>query len=154
MGRYTRSMREIRCISTPQYLITCNLSSTQLRQKHLTAHVISDPWSRMYTALYFMEASSAIQMIRRARRGNSGYYTRPSRWLSSQNRSAHSSSPKLFKTNELCIAQAGGIATTGTQRILDIVPTDIHERCPVFLGSRDDVNDLLKFYKEVPKGSS
>ncbi|TFK29938.1 fructose-bisphosphatase [Coprinopsis marcescibilis] len=46
--------------------------------------------------------------------------------------------------------QAGGIATTGTQRILDIVPKDIHERCPVFLGSRDDVQELLKFYKDVP----
>ncbi|KAF8746048.1 hypothetical protein AX14_000118 [Amanita brunnescens Koide BX004] len=44
--------------------------------------------------------------------------------------------------------QAGGVATTGTQRILDIEPTGIHERCPVFLGSRDDVQDLLKFYKE------
>lgn len=46
--------------------------------------------------------------------------------------------------------QAGGIATTGTKRILDIVPKDIHERCSVFLGSRDDVQDLLKFYKDVP----
>lgn len=38
--------------------------------------------------------------------------------------------------------QAGGVATTGTQRILDIQPKSIHERCPVFLGSKDDVNDL------------
>ena len=43
--------------------------------------------------------------------------------------------------------QAGGIATTGTQRILDIVPKSIHERCPVFLGSREDVQDLMKFYE-------
>jgi fructose-1,6-bisphosphatase I len=49
----------------------------------------------------------------------------------------------------LCYIQAGGIATTGTKRVLDIVPTSIHERCPVFLGSRDDVLDLVKFYKEV-----
>ncbi|KAF7976690.1 hypothetical protein HWV62_5836 [Athelia sp. TMB] len=44
--------------------------------------------------------------------------------------------------------QAGGIATTGTKRILDIVPTSIHERCPVFLGSKDDVSDVMKFYKD------
>lgn len=50
--------------------------------------------------------------------------------------------------------KAGGIATTGTKRILDIVPTGIHERCPVFLGSRDDVQDLMKFYKEIPAESS
>lgn len=44
--------------------------------------------------------------------------------------------------------QAGGIATTGKGRILDVEPKSIHERCPVFLGSKDDVTDLLKFYEE------
>lgn len=38
--------------------------------------------------------------------------------------------------------QAGGVATTGEGRILDVQPQTIHERCPVFLGSKDDVNDL------------
>ncbi len=38
--------------------------------------------------------------------------------------------------------QAGGLATTGTERILDIQPTSIHQRCPVFLGSKEDVQDL------------
>ncbi|KAI0341815.1 fructose-1,6-bisphosphatase [Trametopsis cervina] len=47
--------------------------------------------------------------------------------------------------------QAGGIATTGKQRVLDVVPTSIHERCPIFLGSKDDVNDLIKFYEEAEK---
>ncbi|KAG1715690.1 hypothetical protein ID866_1453 [Astraeus odoratus] len=47
--------------------------------------------------------------------------------------------------------QAGGIATTGTKRILDLVPKSIHERCPVFLGSRDDVQDLMKFYEAESK---
>jgi len=46
--------------------------------------------------------------------------------------------------------QAGGIATTGKQRILDIEPKGIHERCSVFLGSRDDVQDLLKYYRDEP----
>ncbi|KAL9932911.1 hypothetical protein V8E36_008166 [Tilletia maclaganii] len=43
--------------------------------------------------------------------------------------------------------QAGGLGTTGKQRILDVQPTSIHERCPVFLGSKEDVEDLLKFYQ-------
>jgi len=43
--------------------------------------------------------------------------------------------------------QAGGLATTGSKRILDIQPTQIHERCPVFLGSKEDVQDLVKFYE-------
>ncbi|KAI0332135.1 fructose-1,6-bisphosphatase [Cubamyces sp. BRFM 1775] len=50
--------------------------------------------------------------------------------------------------------QAGGVATTGTKRILDIVPTNIHERCPVFLGSKEDVLDLMKFYQEAEKAKT
>jgi len=42
--------------------------------------------------------------------------------------------------------QAGGLATTGTQRILDVQPKSIHQRLPVFLGSKDDVEDLIKCY--------
>lgn len=45
--------------------------------------------------------------------------------------------------------QAGGIATTGRGRILDIVPTTIHERTSVFLGSKEDVQDVIRFYREA-----
>ncbi|KAJ2896755.1 Fructose-1,6-bisphosphatase [Coemansia aciculifera] len=38
--------------------------------------------------------------------------------------------------------QAGGKATTGTQRVLDIVPKHIHDRCPIFLGGTDDIADV------------
>lgn len=44
--------------------------------------------------------------------------------------------------------QAGGIATTGTGRILDVQPKSIHERCPVFLGSKEDVEELCVSLKE------
>ncbi|KAH3836298.1 fructose-1,6-bisphosphatase 1-like [Dreissena polymorpha] len=49
------------------------------------------------------------------------------------------------------VEQAGGMATTGTQRCLDIVPTDIHQRCPCYLGSRDDVQDVIDTYKKYQK---
>ena len=39
----------------------------------------------------------------------------------------------------LLCEQAGGYATDGTRNILDIEPTALHERSPLFLGSRDDV---------------
>ncbi|KAJ2756463.1 Fructose-1,6-bisphosphatase [Coemansia pectinata] len=38
--------------------------------------------------------------------------------------------------------QAGGKATTGSQRVLDIVPKHIHDRCPIFLGGGDDIADV------------
>eukprot|EP00871_Galdieria_phlegrea_P001979 jgi/Galph1/2782/GphlegSOOS_G1476.1 len=45
------------------------------------------------------------------------------------------------------VEQAGGKASTGTEKILDIIPHSIHQRAPVFLGSYDDVSDLELFYK-------
>lgn len=49
------------------------------------------------------------------------------------------------------VEQAGGLATTGTQRILDIQPVKIHERCPVYMGSKDDVQDVIDTYKKHGK---
>lgn len=45
------------------------------------------------------------------------------------------------------IEKAGGIATTGKMPILDVVPDSIHQRCPIFLGSPDDVNEVIQLYK-------
>lgn len=38
--------------------------------------------------------------------------------------------------------QAGGKATTGKERILDIMPEKIHQRVPVYMGSAEDVSDF------------
>lgn len=43
------------------------------------------------------------------------------------------------------IEQAGGKASTGKQRILDVVPEAIHQRTPVFLGSANDVDEVLSY---------
>lgn len=37
------------------------------------------------------------------------------------------------------VEQAGGMATDGTRRILDIEPAELHQRTPLFIGSKDDV---------------
>jgi len=43
---------------------------------------------------------------------------------------------------------AGGKATTGTgTRILDVEPTDLHQRTPLFVGSADDVDEVESFLK-------
>jgi len=46
------------------------------------------------------------------------------------------------------MAKAGGRATTGTIDILDVVPTSLHARKGIFLGSKGDVEDLIGFYKD------
>lgn len=46
------------------------------------------------------------------------------------------------------IEQAGGIATNGHQRIMDIKPTDIHQRMPFFGGSPEMVKEAMVFINE------
>lgn len=47
------------------------------------------------------------------------------------------------------VEQAGGLAIDGKQAVLDIVPTEIHQRTGIFLGSKEDVLDVQKFYDEA-----
>uniref|UniRef100_A0A3B3DDN2 Fructose-1,6-bisphosphatase 1 n=1 Tax=Oryzias melastigma TaxID=30732 RepID=A0A3B3DDN2_ORYME len=68
---------------------------------------------------------------------------------------ANEKSPKgklrlLYECNPIAflIEQAGGLATTGTQRILDVQPETIHQRVPFVVGSPDDVNEYLSFVQK------
>lgn len=47
----------------------------------------------------------------------------------------------LFELNPMAflMEQAGGAASSGRQRILDLVPKQVDERCPFFCGCREDV---------------
>ena len=47
----------------------------------------------------------------------------------------------LYECNPLAFVaeQAGGAATDGTARIMDISPSELHQRSPLYMGSRDEV---------------
>ncbi|XP_063902366.1 uncharacterized protein LOC135122039 [Zophobas morio] len=47
------------------------------------------------------------------------------------------------------IEAAGGRATDGKDNILDIIPTSIHQRSPICIGSRLDVSELATLYIEM-----
>lgn len=49
----------------------------------------------------------------------------------------------------LLLEVAGGKATTGTCDILDVVPKSIHQRVPVFMGSREDVEEFERLCAEA-----
>lgn len=55
----------------------------------------------------------------------------------------------LYEANPLAFIaeQAGGAATDGTTRILDKTPTKLHERTPLIIGSRAEVDRVLSFWK-------
>jgi fructose-1,6-bisphosphatase I len=45
----------------------------------------------------------------------------------------------------MILEQAGGAGSTGKGRILDVLPSEIHQRVPTFLGSIEDVYELDQF---------
>ena len=57
----------------------------------------------------------------------------------------------MYEANPMAmiVEQAGGAATTGRERILDIVPTQLHQRVPVFLGSKNEVERATAYHREA-----
>lgn len=57
----------------------------------------------------------------------------------------------LYEANPMAfiIEQAGGAATNGTQRILEIQPESLHERVAVFLGSKEEVERVTGYHHQA-----
>jgi fructose-1,6-bisphosphatase I len=57
----------------------------------------------------------------------------------------------MYEANPMgwLVEQAGGAASTGTQRILDIVPQKLHERVSVVLGSKNEVAQVASYFAKL-----
>merc|ERR1712086_462917 len=47
--------------------------------------------------------------------------------------------------------QAGGLSTTGTQRVMEVTPDVVHQRGPIVMGSKNDVQELIDAYAAAAK---
>ena len=56
----------------------------------------------------------------------------------------------MYEANPMgwIIEQAGGLATNGRDRILDIQPTQLHERVSVILGSKNEVERVTSYHRQ------
>jgi len=56
----------------------------------------------------------------------------------------------MYEANPMTfvVEQAGGLGSTGRQRILMLKPESIHQRVPVILGSRNEVERLEQYHRE------
>ena len=56
----------------------------------------------------------------------------------------------MYEANPMSfiVEQAGGISTTGRERIMEIAPENLHQRVPVILGSREEVQTVIDYHKE------
>jgi len=49
----------------------------------------------------------------------------------------------------MVVEEAGGMATDGKMRILDIEPQQLHQRVPLFIGSKNDVQNVMEIYNSA-----
>ena len=99
---------------------------------------------RPYSARYI--GSMVADIHRTLIKGGIFIYPHSKRYPSGKLRLMYECNPLSF-----IIEQAGGIAVDGEQRIMEIVPTSIHEQTPIYIGSKENVNILMDFlyrYKE------
>jgi fructose-1,6-bisphosphatase I len=56
----------------------------------------------------------------------------------------------MYEANPMAmiVEQAGGRATTGRERILDVKPAGLHQRVPVILGSKNEVERVTAYHRE------
>jgi fructose-1,6-bisphosphatase I len=55
----------------------------------------------------------------------------------------------MYENNPLAfiVHEAGGLSSDGRRRTLDLQPQSLHERSPLFIGSRDDVLEAEAFMR-------
>jgi len=58
----------------------------------------------------------------------------------------------MYEANPMAflVEQAGGTATNGRERILDLVPSKLHERVSVVLGSKNEVERVTGYHRAAP----
>ncbi|NIY84736.1 class 1 fructose-bisphosphatase [Vibrio hepatarius] len=57
----------------------------------------------------------------------------------------------LYEVNPMSfiVEQAGGAATNGRERLLSIKPESLHQRVPVILGAKEEVERVMRYYREM-----
>ena len=57
----------------------------------------------------------------------------------------------LYEANPMSfiVEQAGGVCSTGRERIMELKPTGLHQRVPVILGSKNEVERVAGYHKEA-----
>lgn len=59
----------------------------------------------------------------------------------------------MYEANPMSfiVEQAGGASTTGLQRVLEVKPNGIHQRVPIMLGSKNEIDRIARYHQKKPK---
>jgi fructose-1,6-bisphosphatase len=117
-----------------RYVAECKNGSTDVRERDFNMRWI---------------ASMVADIHRILMRGGVFMYPRDTKDPSKQGRLR-----LMYEANPMSfvVEQAGGIGSTGRMRILDIEPEQIHQRVPVIIGSRNEVERLERYHRDYDSG--
>ncbi len=61
----------------------------------------------------------------------------------------------MYEANPIAfvVEQAGGAASTGRMRLMEVLPDDMHQRIPVILGSRAEIERIERYHGEYEQGT-
>jgi fructose-1,6-bisphosphatase I len=89
-------------------------------------------------------ASMVADVYRIISRGGIFMYPKDAKHKEGRLRLMYEANPMAF-----IVEQAGGAATDGRQRILDIQPRELHQRIGVVLGSKNEVERVTRYHAEL-----
>jgi len=124
--------------SGPYYSVNeANLASFPAGYQRYLATLREGKTGRTYSSRYV--GSLVADFHRTLIKGGIFLYPPTARHAEGKLRLMYEANPIAFLAE-----QAGGLATDGRQRILDIQPTSLHQRTPLVVGSRQEVSELMK----------
>ena len=88
-------------------------------------------------------ASMVADVFRVLSRGGIFMYPRDGKNKEGRLRLMYEANPMSF-----IVEQAGGAATDGHTRILELQPKGLHQRCPVILGSKNEVERVTSYHQK------
>jgi fructose-1,6-bisphosphatase I len=120
-----------------------NQVNWDIRQKNLIEYFkkLDEVTNRPYKGRYI--GSMVSDFHRTLLKGGIFMYPKDIKNPNGKLRYAFEASPLAF-----IVENAGGRASTGKERILDIIPNNIHQCVPLYIGSRIDVETAEKFLKD------
>lgn len=87
-------------------------------------------------------ASMVAEVHRILMRGGVFMYPTDAKSRSGKLRLMYEANPMSF-----IVEQAGGASSTGTQRILEVQPTGIHQRVPVMMGCKSEIDRIASYHQ-------
>jgi len=135
IGEFCLSHRDMRCKEQGK-IYSINQGNWSKYDSGVRKY-LNDCMDQVYSHRYI--GSMVADMHRTLIKGGIFMYPADSSAKSGKLRLLYECNPMAFLAEA-----AGGMASTGTQRILDVQPTDLHQRVPIFIGSKNMVEAAVE----------